>query len=181
MFEAIYVVPAIIGIGLLIAGFLHGHDHGASDAHDHNATAIIPFFSLRFWTYALSAFGIVGLLSTWLTNTAFPVELASCVAAGIIAGLVAQYGFLLARKSESDSMVRESDIVGKVADVQVAVRGSECGRIRIESRGEFLDLLAQSPSGETFLAGEKVVIVDLNGSTAIVASSEAIFENIETQ
>ncbi len=181
MFEALYVVPAIIGVGLLIAGFFHGHDDSAADAHEHGATAIVPFFSLRFWTYALSAFGIVGLLSRWLTETATTIELAGCIGAGVIAGLVAQYGFLLARKSESDSMVRESDIVGKVADVQVAVRGAECGRIRIESRGEFLDLLAQSPSGETFLAGERVVIVDLNGSTAIVASTEAIFENIETQ
>lgn len=181
MIEALYAVPTVIGVGLLIAGFLHGHDDGASDSHEHSASAIIPFFSLRFWTYALSAFGIVGLLSSWLTQTAAPIELGGSIAAGILAGLLAHYGFLLARKSESDSMVREGDIVGKVADVQVAVRGSECGRIRIESRGEFLDLLAQSTSGETFLAGERVVIVDLNGSTAIVASSEAIFEDIETQ
>lgn len=192
MFTAIYIVAAVVGLGLVVGGALgghHGHDgeighHDGVDHHgdsDHGIVGPwIPFFSLRFWTYFAAATGAVGLLLQTLTKTPELTTFGLSLAAGAIAGTLAFLTMRLIRTHESDSMTREADLMGRIAKVLVAIRGGELGRIRLENKGEILDLLAKSPTGATIEAGAEVVILDVDGSTMLVAPSNEIFETQET-
>jgi membrane protein implicated in regulation of membrane protease activity len=125
----------------------------------------------------LAGTGIVGLLLSYFTQTPPLFTFGLSAATGLVAGLAAAFAFRMLRTYQSDSLTRESDLVGKLGRVHVAIRGGELGRVRIENRGESIDLLAKSPDGETIEQGTDVIILEVSGTTVTVASRDRMFEN----
>ncbi len=148
----------------------HGHDAGG------HVGPWIPFFSLRFWTYFIGVFGIVGLLLSFLTPIGEPATAALSGGTGFLCGLAVSALMFLLRRSEADSTAREHDLLGKMARVTVAIRDQQVGRVRCEVKGEILDILARSEEPLALEAGQEVVIVGVENGMASVVPREAIFE-----
>lgn len=182
----LYLIATIIGGGLVLLSALGGlghdidHDLGLDDADLHvdtdkpgdmlhEAGFWLPFFSLRFWTYAIAGFGVFGLFLT-VTNFA-PEPSATVIAAvfGIVAGTVAALIMRWFRVNELDSAVRDNDMLGKTATVTVAPRNGEPGKVRMSVKGDLIDLLAL-PLGDVQLEkGDEVVVVDNEGVRVVVS------------
>lgn len=191
-----YIVAAIVG-GLLVlvsvfsgAHSDHGHEFGGdhhfeaghgADGHDHGAHdgdgPWIPFFSVRFWTYFAMTFGLCGILLQLIVKTPEPTAAILSGTTGLIVGLLVAYGMRVLSRTDLDSSISPKDLLGKEAQVLVAIRPGQLGRIRVASRGEVLDLLASSDDPNAMEAGSFAVIVDLDGDRVKVVSRESVFGN----
>src|SRR6185436_15920773 len=94
-----FVVCALLGGILLLFGMLGG-DHSAemhADLHvdvDHDVDVggigsflhALPFLSLRFWSYGLFTFGVIGLLLTFLADFGAAAAFSIALVSGIVCG-----------------------------------------------------------------------------------------------
>lgn len=182
----VYIVSAIVAGALILlsavggghdAGHdvdVGGHDFDAShDADVHSDGAVegtwIPFFSLRFWTYFFAAFGIIGLLLTVLNAATAPLTIGLALGGGLVTGFAVAAIMRWLKGSASTDSASLHDLLGKEAKVLVGVRPSQLGKVRIEAKGEIIDLLATSESGEQIEIGEQVVVVGVDGNQAKIA------------
>ncbi|MDI9639468.1 NfeD family protein [Kamptonema cortianum] len=189
----IYVITAIVGGGLILLSALGGLGHGDFDVShdvdvdvntdfdhnfgaDHSVTDAasdfwLPFLSLRFWTYGLGCFGIFG---SFLTFTGLAKEpLAAMVAGGVgfVGGTAAAWIMRWASKNETDSSVGERDLMGVAGKVLVRAGEGNPAKIRVEVKGDIIDLLAKSHDGSPIEKDEDVVVVGIEGNQAIIAKS----------
>ncbi|MBV6490218.1 MAG: hypothetical protein KJZ62_06475 [Fimbriimonadaceae bacterium] len=200
---ALYVALAATGGVLILLGVFgaaHDHDtdfsgdtdfHGDADFHadsdfhgdashdSHHGDSILPwmpFFSLRFWTYASAVMGVLGIALTLLGRVSPASVFAWSLSAGVFTGLAVSYGMRYLRSQEVDSSLQEKDILGREAKVLVPVRGALPGRVRCSVKGETIDFLALSEAGETYEEGEQVVIVGFEEGKVSVVPLEKILE-----
>ncbi len=194
---ALYLITAIIGLGLIVFSAFGGmSDHGefghdiSSDAdihveldhdvdhsisiHDvaHSSDFWLPFFSLRFWIYLLGGFGGFGLILTMMGIKEQPLQVGAALIVGLIIGTVAAVTMRLLNKSHSNSSVSDRDFVGVVARVLIAPRDTDPGKIRLEIKNETIDVLARPLEGHTITSGDEVVVVSVDGAHVTVANAE---------
>ncbi|MBX3112344.1 MAG: NfeD family protein [Fimbriimonadaceae bacterium] len=182
----LYVTSALVAGVLVLLSFL-GADHGADHevGVDHEVTADhdsgtdvhgawLPFFSLRFYIYFFAGLGTTGLLLTLLAKTPEPWAgiISGCV--GLGTGLAVSMLIRALRVSESTSGARQTDMLGKEAEVMVTIRGGTPGRIRLSVKGDILDVLAVTQDGETIDPGASVVVLEMADDKAVVARRENI-------
>jgi membrane protein implicated in regulation of membrane protease activity len=152
------------------------HDVGA-DSHgvggvDHLDGFLPIFLSLRFWTFAFAGFGIVGTLlhffnlmdRTWVPLVAGPFGLG----AGFVSGLI----FRALARSEVSSGASTKDAIGQVGKVLLPLDRQRRGKVRIEVRGQILDMIATTEEGP-FEAGDTVMVVEMRDDGAHVAGAPA--------
>lgn len=130
----------------------HGGGHGAG-------AAFLPiFFSLRFWTFALLAFGMVGAAVRTLDLASPWVALVLSVAMGLAAGLGASWTFSALRRSQATSGAQSRDLLGQSARVLVPPGpGGRC-KVRIQLMGQSIDLMATSDD-QDLREGDEVLVV----------------------
>lgn len=192
----LYLFCLIVGGGLLLFSLL-GHDgeaHAEGDLHfegdagidlhsDHDSSLgegwgiAREFFSIRALRYLLAGFGATGLLLESLTDAsaAMAALLAALtgVAAAVMAGGV--YGWL--KRSESGLVPSTADhLVGLPAHVVLPVLEHHRGKVRVVSAGREIELLARLYGAEdgNCPRGSTVVIVDIQGDTALVTSAPSL-------
>jgi membrane protein implicated in regulation of membrane protease activity len=192
----LYIAALIIGLGVLSLSFLmgggDGDAHGDLDAdgdgdlhadvhgdHDHggghaDGGAIAIFLSLRFWTFGLLAFGLVGTILHFLRLSGGLVTPIAAAAMGLGSGWLAAYTFRLLERTQVSSGAEASDAIGQVGRVLVPLERGKRGKIRIELRGQSIDLLA-STDDESLQGGEQVVIEEIRGTTAHVSRATDAF------
>ncbi len=143
-------------------------EHGelAHETPGAGSMALGIFFSMRFWTFALMAFGMVGTLLHYLQLTGFSVALALSLVSGIVSGFAAGFTFRMLKGTVSSSTGHD-DTIGKLAKVTVAPRKGSLGKVRVEIKGNMVDLLAVTDAEEV-RAGEEVVVVEFRGEHAYV-------------
>jgi len=148
----------------------HGaHGHAAATSHDGVAGFLVSFLSLRFWTFFLAFFGLTGVLldglglvgSSWLA-------LAIAVTMGGASGLGAVKVFQRLR-DDTDSAARSGDYIGKTARVLVPVSKESLGKVRLQLKGNTVDVLATTDEEGPIGSTEEVLVVELDGTTARVA------------
>jgi membrane protein implicated in regulation of membrane protease activity len=195
---ALYLVCAIVAGGLIVlsavGGLGHhgigdgGFDHSA-DAHSgefhsgevHSSPAAefaemwLPFRSLRFWTYLAGTFGIVGSLLTLAKVSVEPVTAILAGASGIVMGFIASALVRVMMKSERTFSLDQDDSLGAIGKVTVASRDGMPGKVRVDVRGEILDLLALPEGDAVIEAGDEVVVVGIEGDRARVALKRDVF------
>ena len=180
-----FVICALLGGVLLLIGVL-GHSH-AGDLHGDlhfgghevgflsSFTNWLPFFSLRFWSYGLFVFGLVGIVLTVLAK----LTPAGVLAIAILAGFACGSAVVLALRSIGKNMVSTgatiNDLMGAVGKVTVAVRGSIPGRIRCELKGEILDLVAITSGDQTIDVGTSVIVTAIENDRAVVMPQAALY------
>lgn len=190
---AAYIVAAIVGGGLILISALAGlgahadmgggdfaHDTGLSHDASHDAdhgdagatgsgALWLPFFSLRFWTYAVGTFGLLGTLLTFSRVSQEPLTLTVSSVSALVTGTIAALAVRALSKMERSSTASETDFQGAVGKVTVPIRGSLPGKVRTSVRGDLIDLVAVSHDGAEIAQGEEVIVVEIEGNQARVA------------
>jgi hypothetical protein len=188
---SIYLGSFLFGGVLLGASIFGGHDgqagdgHGAGhgdtggdgDGHDghhghgHHLSQL-PFFSLRFWAFALAFFGLSGaaLALTGGLGLATPF-----VAGGVGLGC----GYLSARVLQGLArrpvglLGGAEAHVGREAKVLLPVGKGTKGKVRLSIGGMSTDLIAETESDAALAPGDTALVVGMRGTVALVERSPA--------
>jgi hypothetical protein len=146
-------------------GPLSAHSH-AGDGHH-----ALPFvLSLRFWTFALLAFGLAGALLWFLHLAGWITTLLLATAMGVGSGAFATFTFRILSRAQVSSGGELGDVVGKLGRVLVPPSGNSCGKVRIEVRGQMHDYLAKT-SDDAILPGSFVLIEEMRDGIAQVSKA----------
>lgn len=147
-----------------------GHDAG----HAGDADIASIFLSLRFWTFALCAFGMVGSLLHFTGLAGFVVTLVTALALGLVSGLAASWTFRALARGTTSSGATASDAIGTVGRVLVPVEKGKRGKIRIELRGQTIDYLATTDDA-ALGPGDKVLVEEVRENVAHVSAAPVEF------
>jgi membrane protein implicated in regulation of membrane protease activity len=146
-------------------------DHGDIDKDiplDGGDFFLWPLKSLRFWTFFLAAFGLVGLL---LQGFGLADEIPTLIAAlgvGGLSGFTAAWAIKKLAYDETGRAAASSDYIGKSAKVLVPVRPKSVGKIRVRVRGQSVDLLATTDEDD-LTAEDEVIVIQMDGTRARIA------------
>ena len=128
------------------------------------------FLSLRFWIFFLAFFGLTGLTLDMLNLVSSAwLGLGLAVSMGLVTGLGATSLIRKLGTDTSGSAVTSRDYVGKTARVLVPFGGASTGKVRVDIKGNSVDLLATGLEDEGFEGREEVLIVEMDGPRARVA------------
>lgn len=179
----LYVITAIVGGGLIVAsqflGHEHAYDHGGGDVpHVDDAAGApwIPFLSLRFWTYFAGTFGICGVLLSTLAAIGEPITAVLSAATGLVTGLLVSALVHIARRAESDSNVKTDDLLGSRGKLLVGCRPGHEGKVRLEVKGETIEMLALPFEPMDLEAGQHVAVLEIERDRALVMPVDDLME-----
>jgi membrane protein implicated in regulation of membrane protease activity len=161
----------------------HEHDHGHEVAYAHLGTADalwMPLLSIRFWTFFLAFFGLMGLLLEGMTKLGlvgapWGVSLGMSVGAGAIAGyLISNILRRLKRDRANSEVVPEHDYEGKAGEVLLDVAPGDPGLVRLEVKGVSIDVTAVAFDEQTprLKRGSKVIVLEYRDGRVVVAPFE---------
>lgn len=173
IYAAIATFGFLLLLVMLVAGELFGGDHeiGAHDgAFEHGDTDVggPSVFSVRIMSSFLTAFGVGGVIARYY-NLSHPAASGVGVVAGAaMSGLVYQFAKIL-YSQQASSEVHMTALVGKSAEVSVAIPEGGVGQIMITLGGERSEHIARSADGHGVPRGAEVVITALRGDSVVVA------------
>ncbi len=186
----VYLAALILGLGTIALQFILAHA-GDADVHtdhdidvgDHDVDGDVHhegpggapgdgafvglFLSMRFWTYALLAFGMVGAAAHFLHLAGATAVFVTALTMGVAAGLAASMLFRVLKPGVS-SATTSAETVGRMARVTVPLRKGGLGKVRVEIKGKRVDLLATTDADDDIAAGTEVVVVEFRGEQAHV-------------
>ncbi len=159
----------------------HGGDHGGHDhhgSHEHQPVArtpgYLPLLSLRFWVFALTFFGLTGVVLEGL-NVAPPLVVALVA---MVIGMGAGYGagrvFRRLMRDTVGELPGPDAHIGREGSLLLPVARGQRGKVRFAAQGGQVDMLAETDSAEALPPGTTVLIVGMRGSTAIVERSPGL-------
>jgi hypothetical protein len=157
---AVFLTALVIGIGALAVQLLGGHDAAGHDAGGHDGdghdSPFLLLASVRFWAFALFAFGLVGTLLR-LFNFAGRLESAIIATlAGLASGFVATIIVRRLQGEGASSVVQSGEVVGRMGRVIVPPSADARGKVRVAVRGTFIDYVASS--NDTLTTDESVIV-----------------------
>jgi membrane protein implicated in regulation of membrane protease activity len=172
IYAAIGIVGFLVLIGMLVVGDLAGGDHdgGHAPGFDHgDADSGGPsLFSVRTMAAFLTAFGVGGIVGRYY-GLSHPASSGLGVVAGIVmAGIVYQFAKLLFSQQAS-SEVRMASLVGRTAEVSVAIPAGGVGQVALTVGGERSEHIARSAADKALPRGAEVVVTALRGDSVVVA------------
>lgn len=180
----VYLAALIVGLGTIAiqlamaghGGDVHDADAGGHDVHHAGdgdaAWAVI--LSVRFWTFALLAFGVSGSLLTAASLAGSTSTLVIAIVAGLLAGLGAGLTFRALRRSTATSSASlAQDAVGQLGRVLLPCGNGRVGKVRLQLKGQAVDVLAMT-AGEEIAIGRRVIVEEIRGDIAqvVVAPDE---------
>lgn len=188
---ALYIVTSIVAGALIVLSAVlghsdsgsdhevshdtdHGAEHGADHGHDFDHGAWLPFLSVRFWTYALATFGIVGLLFTIFNLAGATTTAIVASGVGLAMGFAVSGMMRLIRKMTAGDGTNDAEMLGMSAKLLVPIRENQPGKIRTTIRGELIDMLAFSDAGTPIETGEEVIILAIENDRARVAKRDDV-------
>ena len=178
IYAAIGAVGFIFLLVMLFVGDIGGdHDIGGHDfgGHDvaHGDTDHGPgLFSARIMAAFLTAFGVGGVVGRYY-GLSHPAASGVGVSAGVVmAGLVYQFAKVL-HSQQASSEVRVTSLIGKSAEVSVAIPASGVGQVVVIASGERTEHIARGANGVAVARGTEVVVTGLRGDSLIVAPASA--------
>jgi membrane protein implicated in regulation of membrane protease activity len=157
---------------MLFLGEIGGGDHeisahdlslGHADA-DHGGPSV---FSARIMASFLTAFGVGGVVARYY-HLSHPASSAVGVVAGVVmAGIVYQFARIL-YSQQASSQIPMARLVGRSAEVSVAIPQGGVGQVMLAFGGERSDHIARSADGEAVPRGAEVVVTGLRGDSVVV-------------
>jgi membrane protein implicated in regulation of membrane protease activity len=170
----VYLAALIVGAGTLLLQAVLGHDaDGDTDlAHDtdqdHDAGGASLLFSARFWIFLSLAFGLSGALLTLFRLAGPTLIFVLAAGSGLLAGLLAAWVIRSLKRGQVSGVPGADEAVGRIAEVLIPCEQGRIGKVRLQLRGQTMDLLARG-GDEAIGAGSKVVIEDIEGGIARVS------------
>lgn len=180
----VYLFCTILGGGLVLFSLLGGAEHDAGmgddlDAGGHGASSsglILGIFRVRNLTFLLTAFGITGLLGSWL-NVGSVLTAILAGAMGISAMFLVHGVFTWLRRTDSSvDVLNDSDLEGSFARVVVPLRPGGLGRISCVASGQQLYVTARLPAEavEVLPVGAPVVVLRMHAGVAEVSAAPGL-------
>lgn len=154
------------------AGGSHGAGSHGAGSHGGLASAALVVLSLRFWVFAAFAFGLTGSAIRWLGLAPPLLTLLLALAAGFGSGALAVWVFRALARSESSSAVAADDLIGQLGRVLVPLASGATGKVRLELRGQAVDMLAITDE-PSIAAGELVLVEAVREHTLQVSRPPA--------
>lgn len=143
--------------------------HVSDAAHGDAAGFLTAFLSLRFWTFALTFFGLTGVVLTGLALASSGAAAGLAIAMGIGTGQGAVAAFRALGNTKESEAATTRDYVGLTGRVLLGFGPGQKGKIRVVVKNTTVDLLATSDEKVPFETGDQALVVQLEGHTAIVA------------
>lgn len=195
----LYLFALIVGGGLLIFSLLAGqgesqdvdlHGDGEVSGEGHGDVdggdwiVLQSFLSIRTLLYLFAGFGATGTLMELLTDASPLVAFTWAALTGLVAASLAAAIYAWVRGTDSGEVPTEPDyLVGTTARVILPVVQGRRGKVLALHAGREVELLARLYGADDELCprGSEVVIVDVEGDTALVTalpriSSESALE-----
>ena len=141
-----------------------GHDVSADDG-DSGGPSI---FSARIMAAFLTAFGVGGVVARYYELSHPAASGVGIVTGVVLAGVVYQFAKLL-YSQQASSEVQMPALVGRSAEVTVAIPAGGLGQVTVSYGGERSEHLARSEDGRAVARGALVVIRGLRGDSIVVA------------
>jgi membrane protein implicated in regulation of membrane protease activity len=188
----LYVAALVAALGAFaIQFFSGGHDAGGGDhdagagGHDathgdgsdqaHEASAWSLVASVRFWSFALLAFGMVGTALTLLQLAGVTVTTVIATASGLGSGFFAAGVIRRLSSRPSSSHAGAKDVVGRVGRVIVPLVPGGLGKVRVDIKGAAVDYVARC--NETVGAGEAVIVEESEEGEVVVSRAPKELEH----
>lgn len=197
--SAQYLYGACVAFGgvMLLASMLIGHGHdaagdiaplpGAGEGAADGAAAPAPghgggggvwalavVLSLRFWIFAVTFFGLTGLVLTRLGGPAAR-GMAPLVAVpvGLAAGFVASRVFAALAGRSVGAVAPSSSYIGREGVLLLPVSRTQRGKLRLRVGATEADLLAETDDEGELPIGASVLICGVRGQCLVVARNPA--------
>ncbi len=132
------------------------------------------FLSLRFWLFGLLGFGLVGAVLHYLELAAPWVTAVVAIALGLISGTLASWVFRALARDAITSEAGPWDAVGQVGKVLIPVAKGRHGKVRLQVKGQTLDLLATTDEAE-LQVGDLVLVEEVREGQAHVSRAPTVF------
>jgi membrane protein implicated in regulation of membrane protease activity len=175
IYAAVGAVGFLLLLGMLLLGDIFGGDHDVS-AHDgvlDHADADFggpSVFSLRMMASFLTAFGVGGIVGRYY-DLSHPAASGIGVVAGVVmAAIVYQFAKLL-YSQQASSEVRVTSLVGRTAEVSVAIPAGGVGQVTLSVGGERSEHLARADGTLSIARGAEVTVTGLRGDSLIVSAT----------
>lgn len=146
----------------------HDAGHEAEEhAHGEGGASWMHLLSLRFWTFALAAFGLNGLTLTLLSVDAVVAGIASAVVGlGVGLGVTALFRSLQRDQVSSPTTLR--GLEGADALVLLPLSTGDEGKVRVEVGGQDVDLPARTLDPGRIERGARAMVVEIKDGVAVV-------------
>lgn len=164
----VYLAALAFGLVLIGASLFHGdvHDSDLADHDGHFGGPASDFLSLRFWTYALGAFGMTGAALHFLKSPV-PVQLGSAVALGLVVGLAVSRLFRSLRRMGAGTLPDQKSLEGLEGEVVLALRPERLGKVRVRIGDQDCELPARGDTA-TLERGARVFVLRMTDGVAEV-------------
>lgn len=160
---------------MLFVGEIFGADHeiGAHDVSidhgDADSGGGPSIFSARIMAAFLTAFGVGGVVGRYYGLSHVAASGAGVVAGIVMSGIVFQFAKVL-YSQQASSGIRMADLVGRSAEVSVAIPDGGVGQIALSFAGERSEHIARSADGRGLGRGAEVVITAVRGDAVVVSA-----------
>ena len=168
----IFLVIGGIGFLFLLASLIIGDifdalgfDFGLDTSHD------FGIFDSRVIAVFLTAFGGFGIIGVMLGWGAVGGSLFGLLGGFIFGAIVFYFGKLL-YSQQSSSSVSAEDLIGRTAQVIVAIKPDQLGQISCRIGEERVEKLARTATGEEIRPGQ-LVRIDSIGSDSVIVSVDS--------
>ena len=160
----IFLVLSFVFGDLFGHGDVGGHDIGAHDVHADSGVSIFSTRVLSVFVTAFGGFGAIGVHLGYRIEVSTAIGL---VGGFIFGGLIYLFAsFLYSQQASSD--IRVSDLVGRTAQVSVAIPQNGLGQIRCSLGESLVEKLARTADGTAVPVNTSVKIESIVGETVLV-------------
>ncbi len=140
----------------------------------------LPFFSLRFWTFALATFGASGLLLDILGVASFLAAGVSICLGGAI-GTGAAWIFRHLQLVEPTGNVGLLEISGTEATVLLTVGPHKTGKVRLRLDEQYIDLSARTQGEITINRNEKALVLKVEEGVALITPVPTGYKSLQQE
>ncbi len=142
-----------------------GHDaHGHGDGH---ANPLSSLLSVRFWTYALGAFGMTGTALV-VAGLPAPLHVPIAGAMGVTIGGGAAWLFRKLRLASAGTPVSTDSLLGKEAEVVLPLASERLGKVRMRIGEQDVEFPARGSAEDTLDNRSRVIVVRFRDGVAEV-------------
>ncbi len=165
----IFVAIGAIGFIFLLASLVLGDifEMFGADADIGSGDVDFGFFDSRVIAVFITAFGGFGAIAVQVGYGAFTSSLFGLLGGIFFALVVSLFGRFLVGQQASSS-VSDVDLVGKMAQVSVAIKPGSVGQITVRIGDERIDKIARSTAADEIAAGTLVKVSGIAGDSVIV-------------
>ena len=178
----VYLVAAILGWPLVLFFLFFGGDDGGGDGDfdldvDVEAGGLGELagdlLSIRGIAFFLAFFGGTGLVLGWLGANGL-VRLLAAIGLGVFACWLNRTLVRYLKASSVSTDLSDRRLVGMPARVTVPIDSEHKGKVVVDVEGQVLTLVARPFRSGAFPGGTDVVIVEVEGGVALMASLEEL-------